>query len=326
MDKTLIIEASKLYGIAKEECNFIGGFQNLVYSYAKDNKNYVLRFSHDSHRSDTLILAELDWINHLADNGLSVCKSIQSIRQVDCEMVETNNDRYYVVAFEMAKGKKININHESEWNEEFFGRWGSTVGRIHSLTKKYKSKQVAARRPHQYDKDQEFIHTISKKLEDTQTFSLQKFIYLSEALKPDKKEEHDLYGLVHNDIHMGNFHVVGKELQLFDFDECSYNWFGNDIAMPLFYSVWESTLNNIERTEFAKKFIHYFLNGYSKEVSITDDTLKHIPSLLKMREVVLHLFFNTRWNLSELTFKQQKTLKDLEFKIKNDIPVLERIF
>ncbi|MNW41234.1 Stress response kinase A [compost metagenome] len=170
--------------------------------------------------------------------------------------------------------QKVNINNENEWNAEFFSRWGSMVGRIHSLTKKYKTKQVNARRPHQYDKDQEFIHTISKKLDDTQTFSLQKFIFLSEVLNPDKKKEHDLYGLVHNDIHTGNFHVLGGELQLFDFDECSY----------------------------------------------------HIPSLLKMREVVLHLFFTTRWNLSELTFKQQKILKDLEFNIKNDIPVLERIF
>lgn len=326
MDEALVIKALKLYGIAKEECHFIGGFQNLVYSYTKNNKNYVLRFSHDSHCSDTLILAELDWINYLADNGLSVCKSIQSIRQVDCEMVETNKDRYYVVAFEMAKGHKININNESEWNEEFFSRWGSMVGRIHSLTKKYKSKQVNARRPHQYDKDQEFIHTISKKLEDTQTFSLEKFIFLSEVLNPDPKKEHDLYGLVHNDIHSGNFHVLGKELQLFDFDECSYNWFGNDIAIPLFYSVSEATPKYIERTEFAKKFLHHFLNGYAKEISITDDTLKHIPSLLKMREVVLHLFFTTRWNLNELTCKQQKILKDLEFNIKNDIPVLEGIF
>jgi len=62
MDENLVVKASKLYGIAKEECNFIGGFQNSVYSYAKDNKNYVLRFTHDSHRSDTLIRAELDWV------------------------------------------------------------------------------------------------------------------------------------------------------------------------------------------------------------------------------------------------------------------------
>lgn len=129
MDEALVIKASKLYGIAKEECHVISGLQNLVYPYTKNNKNYVLRFSHNSHRSDTLILTELDWINYLADNGLSVCKSIQSIRQVDCEMVETNKDRYYVVAFEMAKGQKININNESEWNEEFFSRWGSMVGR-----------------------------------------------------------------------------------------------------------------------------------------------------------------------------------------------------
>lgn len=326
MDEALVIKASKLYGIAEGECNFIGGFQNLVYSYTKDNKNYVLRFSHGSHRSNALINAELDWINYLADNGLSVCRSIQSIRQLDCEMVETNKDRYYVVAFEMAKGQKININNENEWNEECFSRWGRMVGRIHSLTKKYKPRLVNNQRPHQYDKDQEFIHTISKKLDDTQNYSLEKFIYLSEVLNPDIKIEHDLYGFVHNDIHKGNFHVLGGELQLFDFDECSYNWFGNDIAIPLYYSVWEATPKNIERTEFAKKFLYHFLNGYAQEISITDDTLKHIPALLKMREVVLHLFFTTRWNLGELTFEQQKILRDLEFNIKNEIPFLDRIF
>jgi hypothetical protein len=31
MDEALVIKASKLYGIAKEECKFIGGFQNPLF-------------------------------------------------------------------------------------------------------------------------------------------------------------------------------------------------------------------------------------------------------------------------------------------------------
>ena len=44
------------------------------------------------------------------------------------------------------------------------------------------------------------------------------------------------YGLIHFDVHAGNFFVDGAgTLTLFDFDDCHYNWFANDIAIVLFY-------------------------------------------------------------------------------------------
>ena len=49
--------------------------------------------------------------------------------------------------------------------------------------------------------------------------------------------ERETFGLMHGDIHPGNFHYDGKELTIFDFDDAAYNYFIHDLAMVLYYSV-----------------------------------------------------------------------------------------
>jgi Ser/Thr protein kinase RdoA (MazF antagonist) len=34
---------------------FIGGFQNFIYEFKRDEKPYILRITHSSHRSESLI-------------------------------------------------------------------------------------------------------------------------------------------------------------------------------------------------------------------------------------------------------------------------------
>jgi len=41
------------------------------------------------------------------------------------------------------------------------------------------------------------------------------------------------YGLVHCDVNPTNFYVNDGQITLFDFDDCAYNWFINDIAVAL---------------------------------------------------------------------------------------------
>jgi Ser/Thr protein kinase RdoA (MazF antagonist) len=43
----------------------------------------------------------------------------------------------------------------------------------------------------------------------------------------------DDYGLVHGDLNPTNFHVNDNQITLFDFDDCAYKWFINDIAIAL---------------------------------------------------------------------------------------------
>ncbi len=64
-------EAARKFNIDMSTLNLIGGFQNYVYEYKKQEKSYILRFTHSSHRSDNLIKGELDWVLYLINNGVS---------------------------------------------------------------------------------------------------------------------------------------------------------------------------------------------------------------------------------------------------------------
>ena len=40
---------SKLYGIEREDLYNVGGFENYIYGFDKDNKSYIVRITHNSH-------------------------------------------------------------------------------------------------------------------------------------------------------------------------------------------------------------------------------------------------------------------------------------
>ncbi len=51
-----------------------------------------------------------------------------------------------------------------------------------------------------------------------------------ETLPKDK----DSYGLIHNDLHPGNFLIDGERIHLIDFDGCMYSWYAFDIGNALY--------------------------------------------------------------------------------------------
>ena len=86
--ESILHEAISKYGF--EENNFIDlkGFQSFVYECKKNGRNYVLRITHNSHRSDNLIQGELHWIHYLVENGVSVCRPILSKNNRFVEIIE----------------------------------------------------------------------------------------------------------------------------------------------------------------------------------------------------------------------------------------------
>jgi Ser/Thr protein kinase RdoA (MazF antagonist) len=47
----------------------------------------------------------------------------------------------------------------------------------------------------------------------------------------------DGYGLLHTDLHHGNFFVDEGRITAFDFDDIGYNWFASDIAVLLLRAI-----------------------------------------------------------------------------------------
>ncbi|MGM0789231.1 MAG: hypothetical protein ACQEUD_03930 [Bacillota bacterium] len=57
---SILKDMKNTYGL-EEDCRLLGDFENFVYEVNKGGTPYILRLTHQSHRSFHNIAAEIDW-------------------------------------------------------------------------------------------------------------------------------------------------------------------------------------------------------------------------------------------------------------------------
>ncbi len=129
----------------------------------------------------------------------------------------------------------------------------------------------------------------------------------------------DSYGLIHQDAHGGNFFVdASGKITLFDFDDCAYSWYMNDIAIVLFYAA----LGQQDPSAFTASFMQQFLGGYIRENEVDTAWLEEIPYFLKLREIdlyaIIHRSFDVdniedRWVASYMNGRKERILGEVPF-------------
>ena len=102
-------------------------------------------------------------------------------------------------------------------------------------------------------------------------------------------------------------------LTLFDFDDCAYSWFINDIAIVLFYiSMDAEELGFPTVTAFTKEFMTHFLRGYRKAYSLAANWLKEIPTFLKLRELELYAVVHRDFNIEDVDHWSIESFKRIQ--------------
>lgn len=146
-------------------------------------------------------------------------------------------------------------------NDSLSEACGEMTGRIHALSKTYvPSGKETVRHPWT---DNYYLRNMSKFVPADQELIYKQFDLLKRRIGGLKQEEH--FGLIHGDINVGNFCLDDGNITLFDFDECQYSWFVEDIAIQLFYMVYVRLDDSIkERNEQARRFLKFFLTGYER--------------------------------------------------------------
>lgn len=71
-------EAMDRYGIAPDEIRPLAASESFVYAFGRGPDRFVLRFCHDRCRSEAMIEAEVEWIDHLAEGGVPVARAVPS--------------------------------------------------------------------------------------------------------------------------------------------------------------------------------------------------------------------------------------------------------
>jgi len=283
LDDTVLKYASKCYDFEVNTAAWVNSGSNRVYKIQKNGQNFYLRIST---RELEYIAAEMDWINHLKD-GIIAPVLIKSNNNKSIELYQDNEKTYVLCLFYELPGVFWDKNDTSTWNETVFYSWGSTIGKMHRMTKTYHPPERAYKRPLFEDNFipldcYKNIPTVYKKMAQIQKEIL--------TLPRDI----DSYGLIHCDMHQQNLLINDNNISVLDFDDCKYGFFALDIGIALYHALWWGLPDDIfAQNDFALKIIKSFMSGYKAENSLSDFWLRKIMFFMQYRQIAA-----LSWHLS----------------------------
>lgn len=275
----ILVETRKRYGIAASDLQELDAFESYIYAFQKNGRDYILRIGHSRRRSAALIHGEVDWINYLAAGGAGVAKAILSETGELVELIDDDKDgQFLATAFVKAEGG--NAHQMGLWDDQLFVRYGRLLGRIHKLSKQYQPSQPTWKRPSWDDPIMQYAALYLNEKETAVRERYQALMDHLQSLPVDKAG----YGLIHQDAHAGNFFVDEQyNITLFDFDDCVYSHYVNDIAMVMFYAI----TNHPTPTEQLMTLWPLFMQGYAEENELDSSWFKEILPFMKLREIDL---------------------------------------
>lgn len=275
-------KVAAFYNLKIEDLYFVGGFENFIYGFKRDDASYIVRITHSSHRSKDDIKAEMDFIFYLASHGARVSTPINTKEEQLTGLIALEDQSYFTVsAFTKAEG---DIPRRDNITDKVLFNYGKTIGEFHQLTKNYHVKEGEPKRI-RWDEDS-IILNAKKYLNKKDDLIITRLQELIREIK-EIEAHRDNFGLIHTDIHMGNFFIKDDELSVFDFDDAAYQYFVSDIAIALFYLVF--FMGGDARTTLGDHFMTEFMKGYLSTNKISKEDFLTIDLFLKLREIILYI-------------------------------------
>lgn len=299
----ILKQAIAFYDVALEDVKYIGGFESNVYTFIKSGTAYILKITHTFRRSVDYLMGEIYWLSFLEKSGLAVSAAVQSMqgRYVETIPVQDSTDEFLVMAYLMAPGNEIT---EVDWKSSTFYQWGQLMGKMHALTKQYTLANPAYQRRTHMEDVQILVDGMGDMPRRIRDISAELIQRLSQLPKTE-----DVYGLVHSDLHHGNLFIQGKTLTAIDFDDCSYTWFANDIAIALYYALWIPKREITDKSQFIKEYLTSFLEGYEQELVFERSWLQYFHDFFRLRHLTLYIVLHRSWDLTNLSERQKSLLK-----------------
>ena len=282
--KKFLDQVKALYAL--ESCDFqpVAGHEggrNLVFiGVVKGEKQYVLRISSLSDRTEEDFLAETEFVHYLAQHDAPVADVIPSVQG---KLVEHLSNAY-VSLFVYAKGIMISDNgyryREGAPLEEYFFNTGKALGAIHRLSKAY---TPVHRRADYFSKYS--MAYIGQLIPDEYAALKAAIAQRLEAFR-SLPADGNSYGLVHFDFSDGNYHIdmsTGR-ITAYDFDNCMYCWYMFDLANLWTHGVgwYQFAPTAAQRMAGMKHYFDTVLQGYRTETDVPQELLDQLPLFIDM--------------------------------------------
>ena len=275
--------ASSLYGISESELQPLrGGHFAHVYGFRRDDRNFILRLTPPNDDVDAAAQRSiLAWMAHLTAHGAFVPEPLLSQNGRLMEVIPSSAGEWLVAAFTQARGILSEEIPLKEWDDILFQTLGRYIGKIHAIARGYvPSNEVS------YPEWEAGGNLFNRQLENELWLKEKQSRALEQIRALPRPAE--AYGLVHCDLHFGNFFVETREqiVTLIDFDDCAYGWFVMDIAVLLFDIL--VLYPGTDKNEYGQNFLHSFLAGYLTENPLSMFWLEQLPLLLKLLEINIY--------------------------------------
>ena len=141
--------------------------------------------------------------------------------------------------------------------------------------------------------------------------------------KPPERSVSSRFGDVENRICEATIGDETGTITLFDFDDCNYSWFVNDIAIVLFYMV----VMKEDTPAFTREFMPHFLRGYIQENHLNPKWLKEIPYFLKLREIDLYAIIHRSFDINNLDNPWcSRYMENRKERIEQELPYIDLDF
>jgi Ser/Thr protein kinase RdoA (MazF antagonist) len=173
---------------------------------------------------------------------------------------------------------------------------GHAGSRVHEVSRSYAPPSERYARPHWYETDE---IAVKKYVPATETGVLRSSMKVLEALRqlPTSPQS---YGMIHADLHRGNFFVKDGVFTVFDFGICQYCWYTYDVAVCLYHALF-STPKDKGVKESGEHFLGQFMRGYQESRSTCEIWLDEIPLFLKLRRIVMYVDMLRYWDLAQMS-------------------------
>jgi len=230
------------------EISLLRSYTNEVYRVTSSEGKYVLKIYGASWRSEDEIKYEVELLNHLDKEGLSVVKPIRGTKNEIVKRITTSVGDQFAVLYEYAAGEKPEV----PFSNQLYFLFGEAIGRMHELSKTFTSGCVRKKIDLEYLIDQP-LHVILPLFERRS----QETTYLRILGDKIKNRINELskrgldWGPIHGDATLDNLHIIeNKQVILYDFDSGGPGWRASDLqGWAIGYAEYQERYNS-------------FLNGY----------------------------------------------------------------
>ena len=251
---------------------FIVASSNFTASFTARDERRIVRFVRVDERSREAIEAEMDFLLHVARNGMWVNLPIASRAGRHVERVGTSLGEYHAVVFDAMAGES---RESGTLPADLFEPWGRALAELHCASEGYRDP----RRPSWRDKlsqaerelpvDDIAAHAVLRKLRTV----------LGAAPATDRN-----YGLVHWDFCSDNIRWGGTRLGVIDFDDCAHDWHAADVAYAL-RDLFDDRASGVVP---ANPLLASFVRGYRSARRLDDEDLVLIPTFMLMSNLLFY--------------------------------------